>query len=65
MIDQLVQRAREAEKAERKRRQVVQQKQRPPIRLRVGTQPTFTRYVFELPEATAQALVDWLEKVTR
>src|SRR5262249_41250453 len=52
VIDELVRRAREAEKAERKRRQVVEQRQRPPIRLRVGTQPTFTRYVFELPDAT-------------
>src|SRR5262249_22657922 len=34
----------------RQRRLLAAQREQPPIRLRVGTQPTFTRYVFELPE---------------
>jgi len=50
VVDELARRARDAEKNERRRLQLAQQVQQPPIRLRVGTQPTFTRYVFELPE---------------
>src|SRR5712691_4173500 len=52
VVDDLARRAREAEKKERQRRQLAQQSQQPLIRLCVGTQPTFTRYVFELPELT-------------
>ena len=53
VVDNLARRAREAEKMERERREVAERKQPAPIRVRVGTQPTFTRYVFELPQATA------------
>jgi hypothetical protein len=52
VVDELARRAREAERSERQRRQLAQQREPPPIRLRVGTQPTFTRYVFELPALT-------------
>jgi tetratricopeptide (TPR) repeat protein len=55
VVDELARRAREAERKERERRQqdAAQKEQQPPIRVRVGTQPTFTRYVFELPQVTA------------
>jgi hypothetical protein len=55
VVDELARRAREAERKERQRREAAEQKeqQQPPIRVRVGTQPTFTRYVFALPQATA------------
>jgi tetratricopeptide (TPR) repeat protein len=51
VVDELARRARAAEKVERQRRPPVEQP--PPIRVRVGTQPTFTRYVFGLPQVTA------------
>jgi hypothetical protein len=54
VVDELARRAREAERKERQRREeVAQQQPQPLIRVRVGTQPTFTRYVFALPQATA------------
>ncbi len=49
VIDELARRAREAEKRAREREQLALQSQRPSVRVRVGHQPTFTRYVFELP----------------
>jgi tetratricopeptide (TPR) repeat protein len=49
VVEELARRARDAEK--RVRRQLVTQQQRalPPVRVRVGMQPTFTRYTFALP----------------
>src|SRR5215470_2605187 len=51
VVDDLARRARAAEKLERERRPPMEPP--PLIRVRVGTQPTFTRYVFGLPQATA------------
>ena len=52
VVDDLSRRARAAEKLERQRRP--SEPAPPPlVRVRVGTQPTFTRYVFGLPQATA------------
>jgi tetratricopeptide (TPR) repeat protein len=51
VVDDLARRARAAEKLERQRRPSAEQL--PLIRVRVGTQPTFTRYVFGVPQATA------------
>jgi tetratricopeptide (TPR) repeat protein len=54
VVDELARRAREAERKERQRREeAAQQQPQPLVRVRVGTQPTFTRYVFALPQATA------------
>ena len=47
VIEDLARRAREAEKLLRAQRQINQKSQRP-MRVRVATQPTFTRYVFEM-----------------
>jgi len=50
VIEDLARRAREADKKLQQQRHLVEQQQQlPPIRVRVGTLPTFTRYVFELP----------------
>lgn len=54
VVDELARRARDAEKRAREQQQRQQQgtkaKTAPTIRVRVATLPTFTRYVFELPE---------------
>ena len=49
VIEQLSRRARDAERALRSQRQVGAKSERS-ARVRVATQPSFTRYVFELPE---------------
>jgi hypothetical protein len=50
VVEALARRARDAEKlAEHEQRLVALQKF-PPVRLHVATQPTFTRYVFDVPE---------------
>jgi tetratricopeptide (TPR) repeat protein len=53
VVDDLARRARAAERLERQRRKDAEPPQPPLIRVRVGTQPTFTRYVFGLPQNTA------------
>jgi len=53
VIDDLARRARAADKLERQQRPPPEPQLPPLIRVRVGTQPTFTRYVFGLPQATA------------
>jgi tetratricopeptide (TPR) repeat protein len=53
VVDDLARRARAAERLERQRRPPAEPQLPPLIRVRVGTQPTFTRYVFGLPQATA------------
>lgn len=52
VIDDLARRAREAERLLRQQRQINQKSQRP-MRVRVASQPTFTRYVFEMNDAIA------------
>src|SRR5262249_33116454 len=55
VIEELARRAREAEKKVRQQRQMTRKDTMAPIRVRVVVQPTFTRYVFELPELTGVA----------
>jgi len=50
VVEELARRAREAEKSARQELLAAQQRKRPAIRVRVGKQPTFTRYVFDLPD---------------
>jgi tetratricopeptide (TPR) repeat protein len=52
VIEELSRRARLAERSIRAQRDVVKRDE-VPARIRVATQPTFTRYVFELPEVIA------------
>ncbi|HKS62119.1 MAG TPA: tetratricopeptide repeat protein [Xanthobacteraceae bacterium] len=53
VVEELARRAREAEKKARAQQQVAQQRVLPPVRVRVGVQPTFTRYTFGLPALIA------------
>ena len=55
VIEDLSRRARDAERKAREQAQLAHQRDIPPVRVRVGTQPTFTRYVFELPDLVAIA----------
>ncbi len=50
VIEDLARRAREAERKLRQQRQFAKSHSQPQIRVRVAAQPTFTRYVFDLPE---------------
>jgi len=55
VIADLARRARDAERLERKERAAMTQMKAnaEPVRVRVATQPTFTRYIFAVPPATA------------
>jgi hypothetical protein len=53
VIEELARKAREAARLERLERQAAQPKVVAPVRVRVATQPTFTRFVFELPGQTS------------
>ncbi len=50
VIAELARRAREADRLERLARQSEHEKKPEPVRVHVATQPTFTRYVFDIPE---------------
>ncbi|CCD91770.1 conserved exported hypothetical protein [Bradyrhizobium sp. ORS 375] len=50
VVRELAERARAAEKALRLQRAEAESKKRPPIRVRALVQPTFVRFVFEIPD---------------
>jgi tetratricopeptide (TPR) repeat protein len=50
VIRELSERARVAERALRAQRALTEAQKRPPIRVRASVQPTFVRFVFEMPE---------------
>jgi len=52
VIADLARRAREANRLERLAQQSGLEKKPDPVRVRVASQPTFTRYVFDIPEQT-------------
>ena len=52
VVEDLARRARDAERLAKQRIAAEQQSARPSVRVRVASQPTFTRYIFELPELT-------------
>src|SRR5215470_8837846 len=64
VVEELARRAREAEKKMREQRQLIQQRQLPPTRVRIAKQPTFSRYVFELPELISVSTERGKEKFT-
>jgi tetratricopeptide (TPR) repeat protein len=64
VIDELARRAREAEKKLRQQRNTARQEQQAPIRVRVVSQPTFMRYVFELPELVGVSADNGKDKLT-
>jgi tetratricopeptide (TPR) repeat protein len=63
VIEELARRAREGEKQMRQQRQLAQEKQKP-IPVRVVVQPTFTRYVFQLPELIGVSADNTKDKLT-
>ena len=50
VVDELARRAREAERQLHQQRLAAKQKKPALVRVKVASQPTFTRYVFEMPE---------------
>ncbi len=55
VIEELARHAREAERLARLARLAAQPKKLPPVRVRVARQPTFMRYLFDVPEHTSVA----------
>ncbi len=53
VVDELARRAREAEKLLQRQHDATQDKKLAPIRVHVASQPTFTRYLFNVPNQTA------------
>ena len=57
VIKELAARAREAEQLLRQQRANAEAQKKPPVRVKASRQPTFVRYVFELPEATGVSTI--------
>jgi tetratricopeptide (TPR) repeat protein len=55
VIEELARRARDAEKKLRQERPAAAERKIPLVHVRIASQPTFTRYVFQLPEPTSVA----------
>src|SRR5258708_5516992 len=64
VVEELARRAREAEKKIREQPQLAQLRQLQPTRVRIANQPTFSRYVFELPQLISIATDRGKEKFT-
>ena len=64
VIKELADRARAAERALRVQRAVDAAKKRPPIRVRASVQPTFTRFIFEMPDGVSVSSVLNEQKLT-
>jgi tetratricopeptide (TPR) repeat protein len=64
VIEELARRARDAEKRVRQQRLLTKQTTMTPIRVRVVSQPTFTRYVFEMPELVGVSADNSKDKLT-
>jgi len=64
VVEELARRAREAERLARLAQQREQQKKLVPVRVHVATQPTFTRYVFDIPDQTAVSADRASERLT-
>jgi hypothetical protein len=52
VVEELARRAREAERRERLEHQSAKEKKPAPVRVHVASQPTFVRYIFDVPEQT-------------
>jgi hypothetical protein len=64
VIDDLARRAREAERLERLERRAQQQKKPAPVRVRVASQPTFTRFLFDVSDQVAVSSDRAAERLT-
>ena len=64
VVRELSERARAAERALRQQRADAEAKKRPPVRVRASVQPTFVRFVFEMPEGVGVSSVLNEQKLT-
>ena len=64
VVRELAERARAAERALRQQRAEAAAKKRPPIRVRALVQPTFVRYVFEMPDGVGASSIFNDQKLT-
>jgi tetratricopeptide (TPR) repeat protein len=64
VVRELAERARAAERALRQQRAETEAKRRPPIRVRALVQPTFVRFVFEMPDGVGASSVLNDQKLT-
>ena len=64
VVRELAERARVAERALRLQRAAAEAKKRPPIRVRASVQPTFVRFVFEMPDGVNVSSVLNEQKLT-
>ncbi len=64
VVEELARRAREVEHLQRLAHQAEQKKKALPARVHVGSQPTFTRYVFDIPEHTSVSADRAKERLT-
>ena len=64
VVRELAERARAAERALRQQLAVNAAKKRPPVRVRASVQPTFVRFVFEMPEGVSVSSVLNDQKLT-
>src|SRR5579872_4643859 len=64
VVEDLARRAREADRLEKLARQAEQQKRVVPATVHVAEQPTFTRYVFDLPDSTTVTADRTKERLT-
>ena len=64
VVAELARRAKEAERLERQARQSAEQKKPQAVSVRVASQPTFTRYVFDIPEQTTVSADRAKERLT-
>ena len=64
MVRELAERARAAERALRQQRAEAPAKKRPPIRVRALVQPTFVRFVFEMPDGVGASSIFNDQKLT-
>ena len=64
MVRELSERARAAERALRLQRANAEAKKRPPVRVRASVQPTFVRFVFEMPDGVGVSSVLNEQKLT-
>jgi len=64
VIEELARRARDAERKTRQQRAIARQSPSAPIRVRVATQPTFTRYIFDFPDLVSVSADNSRDRLT-
>ncbi|MBR0718618.1 tetratricopeptide repeat protein [Bradyrhizobium liaoningense] len=64
VVKELAERARAAERALRTQRAIAESKKRPPLRVRASVQPTFVRFVFEMPDGVGVSSIFNEQKLT-